>query len=807
MSTFRTAADLCEAFDGFVFNHNEAVLYQWVEEYEPALFERIRALAAAGKWHIMGGWYLQPDCNMPSGESFVRQVLAGRRYFHERFGVTPTTAINFDPFGHSRGIAQILAKSGYDSYLFCRPGPNECALPDDEFIWKGFDGSTVLARRVTNGYNSPLGKARNKVEHMLTDLGERDNILVLWGVGNHGGGPSHRDLAELAALIEERTDLDVRHSTPEAYFRHLAGRRDSLPVHADDMNPWAVGCYSSQIRIKQLHRELENSLFVTENMLTTAAANGLLDYPDEELHDAQKDLLFNEFHDILPGSSIQPVEDASLRSMNHGLEILSRLRARAFFTLAQGQPKPAEDHIPILVYNPHPVAVAHTVECEFQLADQNWEDSFTVPTVMAGDDELPCQVEKELSNLNLDWRKRVVFDAKLAPGMNRFDCRLQRVAERPAPHVETSNGQVRVETDELIVAVNTGTGLVDEFTVKTAGTKSLLAPGACRPLVIRDDEDPWGMRVRAFRDVTGEFTLMSPEEGARFSGLDKAALPSVHVVEDGPVRTVVESLFSYANSGICMQVRIPKRGAAVELAVRVIWGEKNRMLKLALPLAFHARRFCGETAYGVQDLPGNGDEAVAQRWIAVHGPDPHRALGVVNNGTYASDCANDELRLTLLRSPAYSGHPIKDRPVVPQDRFLPRHDQGERVFRFWLTGAPAQTPDRSFTAHLARTALTANQPPMALSFFPSGLGARPKPFIVLSNPDVLLTALKRAEDGDATIVRLFEPTGEDTRTVTADLPALETRFTTSLTPFEIKTFRIDNASGRVTEADLLEKPL
>jgi len=104
ISTFRAAADLAEEFDGFIFNHNEALLYEWIEEYEPALFTRIQKLVKEGKWHIMGGWYLQPDCNMPSGESFVRQILTGRHYFEEKFGVQPTTAINFDPFGHTKGL-------------------------------------------------------------------------------------------------------------------------------------------------------------------------------------------------------------------------------------------------------------------------------------------------------------------------------------------------------------------------------------------------------------------------------------------------------------------------------------------------------------------------------------------------------------------------------------------------------------------------------------------------------------------------------------------------------------------------------
>ncbi|MBQ0009832.1 MAG: hypothetical protein KBS76_01860, partial [Ruminococcus sp.] len=124
LSTFRVAADFCESYNGFIFNHNEAMLYEWVEEYDPALFARIQKLVREDKWHIMGGWYLQPDCNLPSGESFVRQILAGKNYFMDKFGVEPKTVINFDAFGHSRGLVQIMKKSGYDSYIFCRPEPD-----------------------------------------------------------------------------------------------------------------------------------------------------------------------------------------------------------------------------------------------------------------------------------------------------------------------------------------------------------------------------------------------------------------------------------------------------------------------------------------------------------------------------------------------------------------------------------------------------------------------------------------------------------------------------------------------------------
>ena len=183
LSTFRSAADLAEEFD-YIFCHNEVTLYKYIEEYAPALFERIRELVRRGKWHIMGGWYLQPDCNMPQGESFVRQALMGRQYFLEKFGCWPTTAINFDPFGHSRGLVQIVKKCGQDSYLLCRAGDD--AIPGEQFIWEGFDGSRVKVNAARDGYASHLGNAVETIRRKVSSR-EDDVVCILWG-----GGKSQR---------------------------------------------------------------------------------------------------------------------------------------------------------------------------------------------------------------------------------------------------------------------------------------------------------------------------------------------------------------------------------------------------------------------------------------------------------------------------------------------------------------------------------------------------------------------------------------------------------------------------------------
>ncbi len=801
LATFRAAADLCEESPGFVFNHNEAVLYQWVEEYEPALFARIRRLVRAGRWHIMGGWFLQPDCNMPAGESFVRQILLGKRWFRERLGVDVTTAVNLDPFGHSRGLVQILRRSGYDSYVFCRPGLAESRLPAPVFSWVGYDGSEILGTLAVAHYNSAPGGARAKVEEWLAKSGGQSASLLLWGVGNHGGGPSRKDLRDLRRLMRDRPEHAILHSTPERYVADLRRRALACPRHAGDLNPWAVGCYTTMRRVKAAHRRLENDLFTTEKMAAAAAAQGLLPYARAELREAARDLAWSEFHDSLPGTSIQAVEETAVRALDHGLEIAARVRARAFFALASGQRRAPPGDFPLLVYNPHPFPLETLVECELQPQWPHKTRGFLQPVLRHGGRALPVQPEKERSNIDEDHRKRVVFRARLAAAqMNRIDCRLDMRRAAPRRALAERNGRILFRGEDLEVVVNARTGLVDRL---RARGRDLLRPGAFRPLVMRDDADPWGMRVVSFRRLADAFRLLARAQARRFAGLPDADLPAVRVIEDGPVRSVIEALFGWGHSFICQHYKLPRQGTELEVATRVYWNEKDRMLKLAVPTLFRDAAFCGQTAFGVADLPENGREAVAQQWVALVSRNDDLALTCINDGTYGADHHGGELRLSLLRSPAHAGHPTgPECGIVVRDRFTPRLDQGERGFRFWLNAG--RVKDR--LESIDREALARNAPPQALCFFPPGTGKKPLPGALVSGRAVQLAAFKLAEDGEDFILRLFEPTGR-ARSVTLSLPCCHARTRVRLGPFEVKTLRFVRSTRRFVETDLLEEPL
>lgn len=803
LSTFRVAARFCSEFDGFVFCHNEALLYQWVEEHDPGLFEQIRILVAAGRWHVMGGWYLQPDCNLLSGESFVRQILTGKRYFREKFGVEPTVAVNLDPFGHTRGLVQILAKSGYRGYLFCRPDEGRFPLPSSDFVWVGYDGSEILCHRPPDHYNSQAGKAAVRIRKWLADNSERPTGMLLWGIGDHGGGPSHEDLIQIADLMSHETGRRIEHAAPELYFDWLDAHRASLPRVSRALNPWGVGCYTSMARVKRRHRMLENQLYLTERMATNALIHSGAAYPRSQLSAALEDLLFCQFHDALPGSSVVEVEEAVIQKLDHGLEILARTRAGLFLKCLSGQPEASPGEFPIFVYNSHPHELEEIVVCEFQPQEPNFDPSiFWQPELF---DEVgkpvPVQLEKESCNIATDQRKRIVFPAQLrASSLHRFSCFLRSVPSAPRTIEPPASvlSCLTVQNSDCSVSINRETGLMDSYQVHGV---EVLGRGAFSPLVMKDSADPWGMKVDSFRNLEGSFRLMPADRAAQFAGIDSPSLLPVRVIEQGPVRTVIESLLEYGHSRMVLRYRVPARGSEIEIEVRVFWEEKDRMLKLAVPSCFPQGKCSGQVAFGIEEFASDEKEHVAQKWLAVQSDDGNLALTIINDRIYGFDFCAGELRLSLLRSPAYAGHPVDDvTPIVRQDRFEIRMDQGEHRFVFWMNCSPA----RSRLDAVTMEAAAKNEAYLALCAFPSGTGERAAQGIVLSNPAIQLAAWKLSEDGDRIILRLHESTGR-AQTVTVTIPGSAVKHTVNLRAFEIKTIALDRGFAALHEVDLLER--
>ena len=782
VATFRAAADICEEFDGFVFCHNEALLYQWTETYDPALFVRIQRLVKAGKWHIMGGWFLQPDCNLPSGESILRQILSGQKYFAEKFDQKPTVAINFDTFGHSRGMVQILSQCGYKGYVFMRPGKHQLALPANSFTWTGYDGSSVICHRLAHGtYANYEGGAVEWAQETVRDNANDAVGLFAWGIGNHGGGPSRKDLMDLNAWLNEQKDIHIRHATPEEFFAALEEEGVECPEFTDELRPVFIGCYASQARLKRLHRKLENELYSAEKMAAAASSLALMEYPAKELEEAQWDMMLNEFHDTLPGTTIESGARGAEQSLYHGLEIASRVKMRAFMALLSGQPKAKPEWVPIFIYNPHPHPVFGVFSCEFMPAQhQNWkEDVQYRVAVYHNGQQIASQQEKPEYNMNLDWRQKVSFYATLEPfRMNRFDC---EVTYEPMSiqAAQLPKADIRFVNDRMEVVINSKTGLVDQYRVDGV---DYLRPGSFATQLFKDNADPWNMLTGGYKDVVGQFEPVAEKQGHRHAivlDTPEIAIPAVRIIENGPVRMIVEAEFCYGSSRMIQTYRLPRTGTSFEVEQRIYWNETDTMAKLVIPCAMEGD-YIGQNMFGRGKLPQDGSETVSQKWCGIFSEE--KALTVTNMATYGSHADKDTMYLSLLRAPGYAAHPIEGRPLVREDRFIPRVDQGEHIFSFVVCGG--DTAQRQ--AFIEQEALVHNEAPFVINAFPSGDGESVDSFITVSDPRIVLTAMNRNDKGQL-VLRLFN-SSQETCTAEIVIPTLHICQQITLTGSRFQTY-------------------
>lgn len=761
ISTFHQAELFCQEFD-FIFNHNEALLYEFIQQHDPELFDRIQEQVKAGKWHIMGGWYLQPDCNMPSGEAFVRQIGLGRRYFAENFGARPTTAINFDSFGHSVGLVQILRKCGYDSYLCCRPNPGMMDLPRD-FWWVGKDGSRVKVTRTTdeNLYCSAYGTAKKEIIRKAAPYTDGEVGVALWGVGNHGGLPSRQDLQDVAQLIEESEDAIV-HSTPEQYFADLEPKTE---FHKS-MQPCLIGCYTAMQSIKGKHIELENKLFTTEKLCAYAALNGLYEKNEAAFHNAEKALASLEFHDIYSGTCASDGEKSSLRKADYALELLQQEFNKAFFALCGKHEKAELGTFPVFIFNSQPYSREAVCETEYLMPKAICDDieQYTV-TVYQNGKKIPSQCIKELSNIHYDRRKRIVYRCSLpAMGVARVDF---HVAVEPKRFLAPTTGDEIVFTDSIkTIRINRKTGLMESYIVNG---KEMLSGGAFQPVMYEDNADPWGWDMAHIGENPEPFRLSDCKSGP-FQNLI-----NVNVIEDGDILTDVESFFELGASYVRISYKMYKDMPYTDVRADVFWNEQQKALKLKVPAAFDGS-FIGQIPFCTDTFDKDGNEINAHRFVGF--ADGDNVLAVYNNCTYGFSAEGNDLYATLLRGAAYCAHPIGDRILIDPNRFTPAIEQGRHSFSFRLSYDPAEM--------LENNAQEFVNTPFSLNFFPHGQGDLAAKTLQVENKAVSLSAFYQTEEGY--ILRLVNNNERGNKTA---IELLGKSWQVDFSAYEAKTFLFD----------------
>jgi len=787
LATFYAACNLLDKYD-FIFCHNEVILYEYIEKYDHELFVRIQKLVEQRKWKIMGGWYCQPDCAVPSGESFIRQSSLGREYFKEKFNARPTTALNFDSFAHTRGLPEILKKCGFDSYIFCRPMPyhhkfEKEDLPHGPFLWKGYDGSVIKALRFEDLtiYCSQYGKARADIERKMSNYSDLDKSVILWGVGNHGGVSSAQDLEDIMELQNEKKgEWEIIHSTLEDYF---ASVNPTKVVNRQFIT--FLKSYSSVNAIKLAHDQLENALYFTEKVCSIADIGGKRSYNKEVLKDAERVLCQIEFHDVLSGTAIKTGTYSSIRKAHHAIEDLKAEMFASFVALTKDLPTvtPRDDNLVFI--NPFPYEFNDYVEAEFFIEDgrgiEEKEHYFFELTDNYGN-IIPYQTIQAETNVNVDRRKRLVFKLKI-PATSVASVQIHKtLKEFPWSFTDTNEEIIEIKDSIKTVKISRKTGLMESFVVNG---KEYLSSSAFLPVMFNDNEDPWGWNINCLDDEYTEDTYPLHKKGSFFRNfkLDDSGkgvfngITGVHVIEKGDLVTEVESVFSKNESHVVINYKIYKDSPTVDIKIRTLWNEPKKGLKIKVPVAGESKYFA-QMAFGIEKYKNNGLEYPSNRYVGNCLDD--NALVIYNRSGIHSVCKKGKnLFLTLLNGSMYCAHPLEPKKSVVPDRtrFLNYIEQGEHTFEFRMRVNKVEECERF--------AKEFNEPVYGVSYFPHGNGKNiTKNVVVLDNKNIVISALKKRND-KTFLIRLYN--GSEKR-VGTKLTIKGISKNVSLGKFEFKTF-------------------
>ncbi len=713
--TFASVLGLMDRYEDFVFNQSSAQVYQWIEDEHPTLFERVRERVADGRWDPVGGAWVEPDCQIPSGESFARQLFYGQRYFRERFGRLCAVAWFPDTFGYSPGIPQLLQGAGISGFFTYKLNWNETNdFPHDLFFWEGIDGSRVLAHTFENpgtDYNGDVVPL--DLHGTWSNFGGKrlhQESLFAFGWGDGGGGPSERMLENYARLKAFPAMPGLRMSRVDDFFEALP--RDGLPRWVGELYlELHRGTLTTQARVKALNRQAEHRLLEAEAFATMAAARGAR-YQSEELERGWKVVLLNQFHDILPGSSISEVYEDTHRDLEDAVATAETLRDRALQELAGGPTNASV--VANAALHPRPLTAI-------------LPDAGDGPVVSAGGEPLPTQSTPD---------GLLVHDPdRTVPGLGWTSLEVaESTPDDPTSPVTSAltvqelGGSTIIENELLRVEVGTD-GTLHGVYDKEAGREVL---------------DGRGNLLFAYADKPPNWDAWDVDKGYEAEGEEVSGAESVEVVEGGPLRAAVRVQRRFRGSRISQTYKLLSGSRRLDIETRVEWHERQVLLRALFPLRVRSHEATFETMYGVVKRPTHRNtswdevryEVCAHRFADLS--EPGYGVSLLNDGKYGHSSGDNVLGISLLRGPLYPD---------------PLADEGEHRFTYSLFPHQGDWTGAGVT----REAFALNSPLIVAAG-----GAEPAEYglVAASGVELALGALKPAEGGGGVILRLYEPHGK-----------------------------------------------
>jgi alpha-mannosidase len=813
-NTFSTALQLMNEYPQYTYTQSAAAYSEWMCEKYPAICQEIQERVKQGRWEMVGGMWIEPDLNMPDGESLVRQLLIGKRYFRDKFGVDVRIGWNPDSFGYNWQLPQIYKKSGIDYFVTQKMDWNDTNhLPFKLFWWQSPDGSKVLTY-FPHDYD--LGIEPEPLAKDLAQARERNpglpEMMHLFGIGDHGGGPTRAMLdagvhwtnpnlvypktffgAAQGFFTDVEGKLDSGNS-PVWNYKTIAGGSTQLPTPRDGMVSLPTwndelyfeyhrGVFTSQADHKRNMRESEVWMLDAEKYSSIAWLAGL-PYPSATLTEAWKKVLFNQFHDLAAGSGIGVIYKEAQRDYDMVRFTAGEASAAALTDIAaRVDTRAPVGTIPVLVFNSLAWQRTDVVELAVQMPNSAKEG---VSVVDAQNHLLPSQV------MSIDAATNTVHLLVEPQSIPSLGYSVLRVTPgRRNPPSDLVAHDLTLENSALRVVVDPKTGCISSLFDKQTQFESVAA-GAC------------GNEMIAFADNPKQYDAWNIDADFEksFTRLDSA--DSVQLIEHGPLRAIIRVTRTWQHSKFVQDITLYANLDRVDVVNDIDWHESHVLLKAAFPLAASSDHATYEIPYGSIERPTTRNnswetakfEVPALRWADL-GDNSH-GFSLINDSKYGYDAKDNVLRISLLRSPTW--------PDPDADR--ERHHFTYSLYPHAGDWKQALTVRRGYELNAK------------LKVFPvsphTGTAPAEQSFVSFSQDNVVLTAVKKTEDGDALLFRFYEWAGKNSEvqlTVPAGAKSAQLtnlieqpegspltlspdgKLTIPVHPFEIVSVRVDYSRG------------
>ena len=708
--------ELMDRYPEHVFVHSQASQYEWLELRSPELFERLKAAVKSGQWEVTGSMWVEADCNLTGAESLVRQFLYGRRYFRKHFGVTTEDMWLPDVFGYSAAIPQILSGFGIKYFLTQKLSWNQYnKIPHDTFWWQGIDGTKVWSHFPPAHTYCADCTPREILQSLKNykDHARCDRTLLLYGFGDGGGGPTEFHLERLRRARNAPCLPSVERKKQAADFFRAAyeGSRDLMTWCGELYFELHRGTYTSQAANKKGNRECEFLLRDAEWLACFTDGLGK-SYPAKDLERLWKVVLLNQFHDIIPGSSVREVYEESARDYDRVREEGGAIVERSLKAIAARLDTTGMQQ---------PLAVFHNSSVPSQV-EVAWPQGRAPKSLQIGEERLPVQLVEEFGERKLLFRTPEPALGAVAIG--------DLGTKSPTLHPRIKAAPRRLENAEFSVRFDANGNVTSVRTLDDGPVEFVARGEAANVFQLFEDHplfwDAWDVEV---------FNLEAGE--------DQTKCESIELVEEGPVRAAIEVVRKIGSSLLKQRISVgPTPG--VRFDTWVDWREENKMLKVAFPVAVNAGRATYEIQFGHVERPTHNNtswdiaqfEVCAQKWVDLS--EGGHGVALLNDCKYGHDVKGNVLRQTLLRAPK-SPDPVCD---IGVHRFtyvlLPHYDQiqhSDVVAAAYALNAKARTalvgPGKGRASHTAQ-------------------------FVAADARSVVVEAVKKAEDSERIVVRAYE---------------------------------------------------